>query len=71
MSKLGFKRRTGESESDNESTTSAKRRNEEKFEHAERLKAKIKANPNLAIESEVFYGKHLTSYKSKQGLEEK
>ena len=50
-----FKNRFKE-EADNseESESSEKRKNEEKFEQAEILKAKIKENPEHAIESEIF-----------------
>ena len=43
----------------------------DKYELAEKIKNQIKADPTSAIQSEIFYDKHILNFLTNKGLEEK
>ena len=45
-----------------DSNSSAKRKNDDAFEFAEKLKLRIAEDPDYAIEGNLLFGKHLTYY---------
>ena len=57
---LKNKNKTDESSSDDGNSTKAK--NEEKYELAEKLKARIKADPSYSINAEIFYDKNIVNF---------
>ena len=63
------KKKNDDTDSDDNGVNKTK--NDEKYELAEKLSHKIKADPSYAIESEIFYDKHITNYEANKGLEEK
>ena len=63
------KKKNDDTDSDDNGVNKTK--NDEKYELAEKLSHKIKADPSYAIESEIFYDKHITKYEANKGLEEK
>ena len=65
---LKNKNKTDESSSDDGNSTKAK--NEEKYELAEKLKARIKADPTYSINAEIFYDKNIVNFCAQKGLEE-
>ena len=63
------KKKNDDTDSDDNGVNKTK--NDEKYELAEKLSHKIKADPSYAIESEIFYDKHISNYEANKGLEEK
>ena len=74
MASLGFSAKHGlgrDELTSEESQSSAKRKNDKKYEEAEILKAKIKKDPSHALDNEIFLNKYLQAFQNKKGIEEK